>query len=423
MWIIPNNHPLASHFATESVGSTMDLKKQSEILSSSLLWKSKQWPSRTWSLRLKQVGWLQRLSTRMLNPSQLTSFEIKLTGLLGDILVNRSPMPENAEALMIHDTFSRILSDQSSQCDLFAVSSKTSQDISLSDSPKFTEAYEKWVTLLRQEYSRRKKSVRHTREKGYSSSQSEKISSWPTATVMNPDISEDVFKAKAKRLKERNNGKNGTKRNGNGAGPSLAMMAKWKNPGALESEGCILKELTGDAKFKLRDQVNWLTPRANEPNEDQESYLARQKNSKHKKNQGKKRPGSLKMQVSWGTPTSRDYKDGSQESVKNVPVNGLLGRMVHTTDYCDGQQGQDSNNMNGNLHEQLSQTRPLDCSVATAKSILRAFSNGKLSKLPKMVLPHRLNPRWVAQLMGMTFEKTFFVHLETPFAHHRQNER
>jgi len=31
----------------------------------------------------------------------------------------------------------------------------------------------------------------------------------------------------------------------------------------------------------------------------------------------------------WPTPTSRDYKDGSAESCKNVPVNCLLGRAVH----------------------------------------------------------------------------------------------
>lgn len=31
----------------------------------------------------------------------------------------------------------------------------------------------------------------------------------------------------------------------------------------------------------------------------------------------------------WPTPTSRDYKDGSAESCKNVPVNGLLGRAIH----------------------------------------------------------------------------------------------
>ncbi len=29
------------------------------------------------------------------------------------------------------------------------------------------------------------------------------------------------------------------------------------------------------------------------------------------------------------TPTSRDHKDGSAEACKNVPDNGLLGRVIH----------------------------------------------------------------------------------------------
>jgi len=32
----------------------------------------------------------------------------------------------------------------------------------------------------------------------------------------------------------------------------------------------------------------------------------------------------------WPTPTSCDWKDGSAQACANVPVNGLLGRMVHT---------------------------------------------------------------------------------------------
>ena len=32
----------------------------------------------------------------------------------------------------------------------------------------------------------------------------------------------------------------------------------------------------------------------------------------------------------WPTPTGRDHKDGTAQSCQNVPVNGLLGRKVHT---------------------------------------------------------------------------------------------
>jgi len=50
---------------------------------------------------------------------------------------------------------------------------------------------------------------------------------------------------------------------------------------------------------------------------------------------GRKRQVGLEHQVKmverkiWPTPVSRDYKDGSAESCRNVPVNGHLGRAVH----------------------------------------------------------------------------------------------
>ena len=31
----------------------------------------------------------------------------------------------------------------------------------------------------------------------------------------------------------------------------------------------------------------------------------------------------------WPAPTTRDYKDGTAQACRNVPVNGLLGRAVH----------------------------------------------------------------------------------------------
>jgi len=42
------------------------------------------------------------------------------------------------------------------------------------------------------------------------------------------------------------------------------------------------------------------------------------------------RPTSASGSSSLPTPTARDHKDGSASSCANVPVNGLLGRWVHT---------------------------------------------------------------------------------------------
>jgi hypothetical protein len=65
---------------------------------------------------------------------------------------------------------------------------------------------------------------------------------------------------------------------------------------------------------------------------------------------------------SWPTPTSRDWKDGTAESCRNVPVNSLLGRAVHVNSTLTG----------------------------------------------------KLNPQWVEWLMGFPSGWTDLKHLETP---------
>jgi hypothetical protein len=55
------------------------------------------------------------------------------------------------------------------------------------------------------------------------------------------------------------------------------------------------------------------------------------------------------------TPTSRDHKDGTAKSCENVPVNGLLGRMVHmlptpTAERWDGLQSHGKNVVSGSLN-------------------------------------------------------------------------
>jgi hypothetical protein len=53
-------------------------------------------------------------------------------------------------------------------------------------------------------------------------------------------------------------------------------------------------------------------------------------NGKTAYHKGKKVQVDLGQAVKmWPIPTTRDWKDGSAESCRNVPVNGLLGRKVH----------------------------------------------------------------------------------------------
>ena len=47
---------------------------------------------------------------------------------------------------------------------------------------------------------------------------------------------------------------------------------------------------------------------------------------------GANRTEIMRALEKWPTPTARDWKDGTAQSCRNVPVNGLLGRAVHQGD-------------------------------------------------------------------------------------------
>jgi DNA (cytosine-5)-methyltransferase 1 len=89
MWILPKNYPLSSAFAQDMVASKEDLTLLESSIESSLMWRSKPSPLRTWSQRWNRVSWFQRLSSRILKPSQRTSFETALTLLLEDTRASR----------------------------------------------------------------------------------------------------------------------------------------------------------------------------------------------------------------------------------------------------------------------------------------------------------------------------------------------
>lgn len=70
---------------------------------------------------------------------------------------------------------------------------------------------------------------------------------------------------------------------------------------------------------------SWLTPRAQESGETQETFLTRNNDRTNKCF------GSLTAQTKkWSTPTARDWKDGVLNS-PNVPTNGLLSRQAPRT--------------------------------------------------------------------------------------------
>ena len=174
MWIIPNNLQLSSG-APDTAGFISDLNEQSQICASSLMVRSKPSRSQTWSQKWKRDSWTALLSGRILRPSHAKPFETEWTCLWPVIPANPSARQESGSEQKTLATSGRTSPDQ---YELFApecVFSRTSKDISASDSEKSLENWNKWVTKCRGEYSLRVKSAHLTRE-------NESLS-WPTVTA------------------------------------------------------------------------------------------------------------------------------------------------------------------------------------------------------------------------------------------------
>jgi len=172
MWILPKNYQLSSAFAQDMVESREDLTLLESSIESSLMWRSKPSPLRTWSQRWNRVPWFQRLSLRILKPSQRISFETALTLSLEDTRASRFQQQESDLAPKTPDTSGLTSLITSDQYDLFGACLKTSKDTSALDSEKSLAIWKAQVTTQRGEYSARLKSAHLIRE-------SESIS-WPT---------------------------------------------------------------------------------------------------------------------------------------------------------------------------------------------------------------------------------------------------
>ena len=171
MWIIPKTNEKGFYrYAQDTGGLNWDCDESlAKELERSLTWRSKRSRWRTWLQRWKRVSWMQLLSGRILRPLMERDFAAKYTASLPVIPASRSRSLEKDRGQMTLDTFGRILAESCRQLDLFGVSSRTSPDTLLSDSPKFTESYEIWVTLLRQDCLQRQSAVSQWRkEHGFS---------------------------------------------------------------------------------------------------------------------------------------------------------------------------------------------------------------------------------------------------------------
>ena len=164
MWILPTQLH-TSAFVPDMQELILGYKDQSEACEQSLMLKSTHSPWLTWSQRWRMDSWMQHLYGRMLKHSHTDSFTEKWTSSLPDIPVSHSPLPESKK-----EQTTRGISGRGSQMELLLcsqeyVSSKTSNNTSISDSKMSSEIWQKEVTRRHGEYSRRLKSAHLTRGK------------------------------------------------------------------------------------------------------------------------------------------------------------------------------------------------------------------------------------------------------------------
>jgi hypothetical protein len=141
--------------------------------------------------RWNRVSWLQHLYTRILKPSQHTSFETKLALSLAVIPVSHLARQETGLEQTTPDTCGLTYGDTLNQLDLFPASLKTSKDTLASDSEMSLANWNKMVIKQRGEYSQRVKLAPLTRES--------ESTSWPTPTASdwkNMDTASQVMLSK-----------------------------------------------------------------------------------------------------------------------------------------------------------------------------------------------------------------------------------
>ncbi len=256
-------------------GLGLDSNEFSQLCETSLMWRSKPSQSRTWLQRWNRTNWMQHLSGRTLRPSTSAPFVEKWTSSLEATLASRSHSQANASAKTTPDTFGRILSRGSEQQDLLFASSRTWKDTFQKGSEKYKQAYEEQVTELRQEYSQRLKSARHTSASASSSLElrtpspqklSENYENWltPKATEV-----QETYENVMRRRSLSSDPKTYTKKRANDLGMQVGMVNQnaneknWPTPDCSDRRSMNSKQ-QGLSNLVKSNEMNWRTPCASE---------------------------------------------------------------------------------------------------------------------------------------------------------------
>ncbi len=174
MWIVPIPLQRSSGFPG-TVATVSDCAELSQICASSLFVRSKPMPSRTWSKKWRRDSWTSRLCGRIVRPSQTKALLDWWTSSLPVTRARDSVAPVSAKARAILVSYGLGCSEQSLLFNLAGYSSKTSRATSRLDSPQSLPIWKRQVTAQRGEYSARLKLAQATSANA--------SSSWPTVSV------------------------------------------------------------------------------------------------------------------------------------------------------------------------------------------------------------------------------------------------
>ena len=363
MWIIPKNLSDICPSVQDTEGSTLDSEEFCQSAEQSLMWRSNPSLSKTWLTRLKRNNWMQHLFTRTLKHSRSESFEDAWTSSLGDSPANLSQMLGQSNQQKTPDISSPTSSKESESADpqlsflrMSKELSQAKQEMENPFSSMSLEAWKKWVTEQRQEYSQRQKLAHLTRE-------NESLS-WATPNTM------DHMAERSPEAMER---QFATHRKGRTRPSNLREQVNWPTAtvaGLVEGGVAAKVKLTPtgfkavrengtEYGAKLRDAVetleNWPTPRA----------------TKMEGSTSKDYGNCLLETVkeNWPTPTSRDWKGSYKpESMTRKDGKSPMDALPQMAEYdpTSGRQDPTSPNTNG-----------------------------------KNPVSLKLNPNWVEQLMGL----------------------
>jgi len=174
MWILPKKLLTIFHSALDTKESDSDLEESSKILERSLWWRGKPSPFRVWLKRWKKKGWIKQLFGRIFVPSHSESFEDWYTSQVEVSPVSPLAILDFASQTETNDTSIPSSNLELENVDLPLFSWKMSKGSSPQKQVKVnlfsnmsSEAWSRWVTQQRQEYSVRLKLEEDTKEKEY----------------------------------------------------------------------------------------------------------------------------------------------------------------------------------------------------------------------------------------------------------------